>query len=412
MRNRPTRVLFVDHTSELGGAEIALRNLLRYLDPLCVHKQTLLFSDGPLAKQLSGLCQVHVLQLSARIRETRKESLGWRSVFRAREVAASLAYICRLTWRIRQMRVDIVHTNSLKSHLIGGIAARCAGCLVVWHVRDRVSNDYLPAFAVRLIRALSRIVPHAIIANSAATLEALAPAPLAQRAGMCKAFVVHDGCELPSAIVPQPAPLPVKIGLVGRISRWKGQHVFIKAAALIKDEFPDVRFEIIGSPLFSEAAYEAEIKQLASGLQLGGQLHFLGFVHDIHRAIGELQILVHASTIGEPFGQVVIEGMAAAKPVIATRGGGIPEIVEDEDTGLLVPMNDEKALADAMATLLRDPVMATQMGLRARQRVREHFTIQRTAKLVEQVYRELLWPPRGQPEQEKAVSPKGAGMEA
>lgn len=100
--------------------------------------------------------------------------------------------------------------------------------------------------------------------------------------------------------------------------------------------------------------------------------------------------MVHASTKGEPFGQVIIEGMAAGKPVVATNGGGVPEIVEDGRTGILVPMGDVQAMAEAISQILSDPVEARAMGIRARQRVADHFTLQQTARRVEAVYEEVL----------------------
>lgn len=182
----------------------------------------------------------------------------------------------------------------------------------------------------------------------------------------------------------------MRIGLIGRISPWKGQHIFIQAAAMIRDEFPNVQFQIIGAPLFSETEYESQVKHLARE-HLGEQVEFTGFVNDVQSVLAKLHIVVHASTVGEPFGQVVIEGMAAGKPVIATNGGGIPEIVVDGVTGLLVKMNDAGALADAMASLLHDPKKAQAMGKQGRERVLNLFAIERTAKAVEQVYRELLF---------------------
>jgi glycosyltransferase involved in cell wall biosynthesis len=110
----------------------------------------------------------------------------------------------------------------------------------------------------------------------------------------------------------------------------------------------------------------------------------------VQSAIAALNIVVHASTIGEPFGQVIIEGMGAGRPVIATYGGGVPEIVQDKVTGLLTPMNDEHSLADAMRILLRDPASAEEMGRKGRERAREFFNLQRTAAGVEHVYTELM----------------------
>src|SRR5262249_1030151 len=123
---------------------------------------------------------------------------------------------------------------------------------------------------------------------------------------------------------------------------------------------------------------------------LDTNLQFTGFVEDVGSAIARLQMVVHASTIGEPFGQVIIEGMAAGKPVIATNAGGIPEIVLSGETGLLVPIGDERALAGAMLALLRNPSRAGQMGAKGRERVRNFFSIEKHARAVEQVYEDML----------------------
>ena len=106
--------------------------------------------------------------------------------------------------------------------------------------------------------------------------------------------------------------------------------------------------------------------------------------------MSELDLLVHASITPEPFGQVIIEGMAAGIPVIATRGGGVPETVESGRTGLLVPMGDAPALADALLTLLRDPATASHLGGNGWREVRERFLPRRTARDIEAVYDTIL----------------------
>jgi len=115
----------------------------------------------------------------------------------------------------------------------------------------------------------------------------------------------------------------------------------------------------------------------------------MGFRKDVAELIERLDLLVHASTIGEPFGQVILEGMAAAKAVVATRGGGVPEFVEDGVTGLLVPMGDAPALAAAMTQLLANRNLRLEMGIRARRHVIEAFTIQHTADKVQSLYDEM-----------------------
>ena len=151
-----------------------------------------------------------------------------------------------------------------------------------------------------------------------------------------------------------------------------------------------MRFIIIGAALFGEDQYEQEVRRLVSQLEIEDVVEFAGFRADVKQAISELDLVVHASTKGEPFGQVIIEGMAAGKPVVATNGGGVPEIVEDGNTGILVPMGDAAAMASAICRILADPVLARAMGMRGRKRVTEHFSVTQTARRVEAVYGEMM----------------------
>jgi glycosyltransferase involved in cell wall biosynthesis len=392
-----TRVLFFDHTAALGGGEIALVNLVRCLNHAKIKPIVVLASQGPLVGRLSAIADTHVLPLSPRVTTHRKEKLGLVTLFRVGDALRVLLYIARLARFIRAHKIDVVHTNSLKADIIGGVAARLAGRPVIWHVRDRIEGDYLPRRVVRAFRWLSRVVPNYVVANSAATLRTLRlgkrvrgtsiPSGIEVRA---KTAVVPDGTDLGTLAETPNSRSLCRVGLVGRISPWKGQHIFIQAAALVNQRFPHARFFIIGAALFGEDRYEQEVRRLPRQLGIQDNVEFSGFRNDIGPAIAELDLLVHASTIGEPFGQVIIEGMAAGKPVIATNGGGVPEIVEDGRTGILVPMADVDAMASAICQILSDPVSANAMGIRARQSVADHFTIEQTARRVEAVYAELL----------------------
>ena len=392
---RKIKVLFMDHTAKLGGGEIALAALIRHSDPELIEAAVLLGEEGPFAEVLRKFTSVHVEELSSELREARRDEL--RSGFgdTLRKAANLLLYVWRLSRAIKRSRVDLVHTNSLKSDILGGVAGRLAGVTVVWHVRDRIETDYLPSRVVRIFRRLARLIPHAIITNSQATLDTLhlgsQEDDLSGRSswsGLSR--VVHDGFDF--SIAPDAVEKPddlLRVGLIGRISPWKGQDVFLRAAAIVHELFPRVRFQIIGSAMFGEGKYEEEIRSLCKELRLQDSVDFLGFISDIHSEITKLDLVVHASTIGEPFGQVVIEGMAARKAVIATRGGGIPEIVLDGETGLLVPMNDHVAMADAMLQLLSHPKQRLIMGERGFQRVVDSFSIEKTAAGVRNFYQDL-----------------------
>src|SRR4029077_10532561 len=255
------RVLFFDHTASMGGGEIALLNLVSHLDRRKVDPIVVLGGDGPLVERLRSLIETHVLALPMDVGETKKDSLGIATLFQIREVLAMLGYVWRLAQFIRRERVDLVHTNSLKADIIGGVAGRLARRPVVWHVRDRIEKDYLPKQVVRLFRVLCRFVPTHVIANSAATLRTIDPGD-SQKAGddvstWKKMSVVHDGPPLgPPIDSNQRRHERFRVGLIGRISPWKGQDIFLQAAAQVAKRFPDVQFVVIGAALFGEAGYD------------------------------------------------------------------------------------------------------------------------------------------------------------
>lgn len=325
--------------------------------------------------------------------KTTRHAAGTGRSLRLGIVPKTAAFIPQLRRDIRRIRPDIVHTNSLKADLLGGIAARLAGVKLVWHIHDRIAEDYLPAKMVWLLRNLCRRLPHAVIANSQATLNTLRLPP-------CKKAIIaypglpdpHPG-QSPSTLAATTAEPPAESGgkviMVGRISPWKGQDVFIRAAAIVHKSRPNARFEIVGSVLFGEDAYESEIRQLVQSLGLQDIVSFLGFRKDIPELIAASDLLVHASTTPEPFGQVVVQAMAAGKPVVATRGGGVMETVAEYETGFLVPMGNAPAMATAISTILANPAQAAAMGIAGRQRFLEHFTIQKTVDQIQKLYESM-----------------------
>ena len=391
------KALFVDHTATLGGGELALLQIVTNLDKSRYQPVVVLFSEGKLVQRLREAdIETHVLPLESEIAKSRKDSLGLRSLLRVNHAKETVAFAFRLARFLREQKIDLVYTNSLKADIIGGLAARIAGRPLVWHIRDRIDDDYLPAPVARAFRALCRLVPDYVLANSNATLQTL-QLPRGERSA-----TVYSGVEIrprrapdafrsdASAADAPPVSAAPRIGLVGRISPWKGQHIFLQAAAQIRQRFPDARFQIIGAALFDEQDYEKEIHELARSLDLCDSVEFTGFRSDVPELMENLDILVHASITGEPFGQVVAQGMAAGKPVVATNGGGIPELVADGLTGLLVPMADANSMAAAICHLIEQPALAQHMGLMGRQRVLEQFTIDHALLKVEQVFDALL----------------------
>lgn len=407
-RDESRRILYLDHTAKVGGGEIALLNLLRTIDTQRFTPLVVLASEGPLAERLSAAgIETLVLTLGSAVVDTRKDNLGLRSLLKLDQAWAVMRYSVKLSALARRRQIQIVHTNSLKSDIYGGLAGFIARVPVIWHVRDNIDDQYLPHAAAVIFRWLARHVPRVVIANSESTLRRL-EAPVSKPSAVVysgistsgpasrRMHVVHDGtpmresreAELRTAQESvQQGPVIV---LVGRIAPWKGQHIFIEAAAAVLAQHPTASFWIVGAPLFGEDEYELSLHKLAADLKIKDQIQFLGFRNDVGEILEIADIVVHASTLGEPFGQVVIEGMAAGKPVIATDGGALPEIVQSGETGLLVPMGDAPRMAEAIASLLADPVRAEKMGEAGRQHVMKRFTIEQTARKVEAIYDTLL----------------------
>jgi glycosyltransferase involved in cell wall biosynthesis len=388
----PATILFFDHTAAWGGGEVALFHLVTNLDRARFTPIVVLGEDGPLADRLreAGVF-VHVQALAASVGQTRKGTLGLRGWFRVRAIFSALSYCWKLRGLIRRLSPALVFTNSLKADLLGGIAARLAGVKVIWSVQDRIANDYLPKAMVRFFRAAARLIPHAVVANSRATLETLRLPPRWQGT---RAHVVHCGVVFPPQPVGRTPANVLSVGIIGRLAPWKGQEVFLRSVRRLVAEFPAVRFQIVGAALFGETEFAAGLRRLAVDLGVEQNVEFLGFRHDIPEVLRGLDVVVHASTSPEPFGLVIAEAMAAGKAVIASRGGGVPEIVVDGVTGLLVPMGDEAALARAIAYLLRDESLRTHLAAEARKYAGTALTVQRQAAQTMEVLASLCPPPR------------------
>lgn len=376
---RPVRVVVLDHTAQLGGAELALLRTCAALDPARVDVTVVLFADGPLAGRLrdAGVA-VRVLPLDPRIARTDRAAAGSSAAGALRSVAATWPFVVRLARLIRSLRPDVVHTTSLKADLIGLPAAALARRPLVWHVHDRIAEDYLPAPVARVLRVAARRGPRHVVVNSRATAATLLPLPR----GWTLAYPGLAPEQVAADPAARPAPAEPVIGLVGRVSPTKGQREFVEACALLADRFPSARFRVVGAPLFAEAAYADELEALVAQRGLTERVELTGFVADPVAAIDGLSVLVHASPVPEPFGQVVVEGMARGVPVVATSGGGVDEIATAPDGTarcLLVPPRDVPALVAAIAEVLDRPEEAAARATRAWKDVQSDFTIAATA---------------------------------
>ena len=376
-------MVVVDHVARLSGGEIALTRLLPAL-ARSVDVHVILGEEGPLVERLRDRgIETEVIPLAPRLRDVRRETVR-PTRLDLPAVAHLPVAVLRLSRRFRALDPDLVHTNSLKAAFYGGIAARLAGVPAVWHVRDRIASDYLPRAAVVLVRAASRLLPAAVVTNSLATLETL---PAVRRAGVPYNPVVPDAVELRPTVA-RAQTTGTTIGIVGRLTPWKGQRVFLDAFAQAF-RGTEVRARVIGSALFGEEAYAESLRQQAEQLGIAEQVEFRGFREDVWAELSELDVLVHCSVRPEPFGQVVLEGLAAGVPVIAAAAGGPTEVITHGVSGLLATPGDSAELAAAMRRLVDDPDLRERLTAEGRRRSRD-FTPEQTAARLLDVYRRLL----------------------
>ena len=294
---------------------------------------------------------------------------------------------------VRKNKIDIVHTHS---DLCRGkpeiVAAKIAGIPCITHHHGYANYNLFDKLFAGLV--------HTNIYISKSVGEHY----IVQGESRAKAKIIHNGVSL-SDYTRAYDPLPVRkefncspdqllIGLVARLDWWKGHEFFIEALAEVETKFHNIKGLIIGG--LAELNYDSSKRYLN---RLHGMVKTLGLTEKIifvdHRSdvpclLVALDVVVHASSTPEPFGLTVIEGMAVAKPVVATAAGGVLDIIEDGVNGLLVPCKDSKAMAAAISKVLADRSAAQRMGLAARQRVIEKFTIQRQIADMQRLYDSVL----------------------
>jgi len=191
--------------------------------------------------------------------------------------------------------------------------------------------------------------------------------------------IVHYGIAAHDSVVPYARPEP-RLLCIGRLIPIKGHLVLLRALAQARKAVPGVTLDLAGrGPL------EPALKSYARELGLDGAVHFLGFVSPVGDAIENAAIVVVPS-LGEGFGMVALEAMERGRPVIASAVGGLPEIVADGETGLVVPSGDADALAEAIVALAGDLDRARAMGLAGRERALAEFTPERSAQRIEELY--------------------------
>ncbi|MFD4440365.1 glycosyltransferase family 4 protein [Nocardia sp. NPDC058519] len=365
-----TRAVFLAHTAAPSGAELATLRLLDALRATGRYQVTMIYTeDGPM------VARMRARDIETRVVSGQFDSRAMRIGTGVLGLITGFIALLRLGWAVGaavgETRADVVVAESTKALVLGAVAARRARVPLVWQVHDRVSPDYFGKLPALAIRVLARLVCRGQLANSRATAATLPTGPATT--------IAYPGVELP-AIQADPRTRPATeavVVVVGRLSPWKGHDVFLRAIAALRVR--PGRVILVGGTFFGEEPYRAQLEKLAA--ELGVAAEFTGHVDDPAEYLTAADILVHCSVLPEPFGQVVVEGMAAGCAVVAATPGGPAEIIHTGVDGLLVPGGDVAALTAALETLLHDPAARARLAIAGRDRARD-FDIHTSARTV------------------------------
>lgn len=391
------RILYVEMAHAFGGSIVSLYQLLRGLDRERYEPVVLFYRPNPFVRRFEEAgAKVLVLKNAPALAAGTGRPAASAPRRRANPLAEWLAVLrqvgpgtLRLLRVIRQEGIDLVHGNDvLISNREAILAAALAGVPYISHVRAFERLTWFDRWLAR--RA------HTCIYIS----RAIADAHIAQGVPAERGVVIYNALDPEEFATAESrdavrarlglSPAHQVVGITGRLVAWKGHEVFLSAVAELAPERPALRAVIAGDADPTEPAYLDYLKALAQELGIADRAIFAGYWERIVELLPALDVLVHCSVKPEPFGRVIIEGMAAGVPVVGANAGAVPEIITDGATGLLVPPGDVPALARAIRRLLDDALLAEALRQRAREHVRRHFSLEAHAAQVQAVYERVL----------------------
>ena len=367
------RLLLVSHAGELGGAEYVLLDVARHYGPRC---HVVLFADGPLRGRLKAD------GIGATVLQADERLLGVRRGGGALRTLASAPAVARMAWRLARIArgFDVLYPNSQKAAVVTMLVGQLVKRPVIWHLHDILSSEHFAAVQRRLVVRLANATARGVIVNSEATRAAFVacggnPARVqvvlngvdeAQFAGIER----FDAAGMRRSLGLEGVKL---VGLFGRLTPWKGQHVLVNALAAL----PGVHALMVGEALFGEDDYRERLRTQAARLGVADRVHWLGFRSDVPQLMRTVDVVLHASTLPEPFGRVIVEGMLAQRPVLAADHGASRELLGAEDA-MLVPPGDAGHLAMAITrTLAMPPEQVRMLTERNAERARRLFLLRR-----------------------------------
>jgi glycosyltransferase involved in cell wall biosynthesis len=347
MPNSPKMTIVAPFGDQRGGAERAMVDFLRInqQEPV-VDVDVVFLVDGPLVSWTrSQGYSVSVLDAG-----------------RLRGVARYSSTVWALRRHLRRRQPDWVLSWMAKAHLYVGPAAASIRLPALWWQHGISQKSWMDGLATA--------VPAAGVVCCSRVSE-LAQQQLRPRR---KTRVVYPAVDLDAFTALDEGERrgdDAVVGIVARLQRWKGIHVFLQAAQMVHTELPKARFVVVGGAHFSEPNYPNELKALARSLGIEAVVEFAGHQEDVPQWMGAMDVVVHASTSPEPLGMVILEAMAMGKPVIASDAGGPREVIRHGENGLLTPPGDARALAEAVLEVLRDENLRKHLGERGRETARQ-----------------------------------------
>ncbi len=396
------RVLYVERTTWLGGSTVSLDGLLRGLDTRCYRPLVLTRHSNAFRHKWEKLAEV-ILEDTSSSRPTprhRRDIAGklgkfspatGRLYLQARDLLRFVARDWGAARRLKPLlvdrKIDLIHNNNgLPFDRVTVTAGWLAGVRQVCHFRAFAPLSFVD-------RWLSRRVQCHICVSVAVKQYFI-------RQGLpdCNLHVVYNPVDLDVFAAPcDVAKTRKELGLqdsdlvvtnVGRLDWWKGQHLFVRAMGELKTRWPDIRGLIVGDrgPTPRSADYCEQLLRTVAELGLADTIVFAGVRLDIPSVMAASDVLVHSATEPEPLARVIMEGMAAGRPVIATASGGMTEIIKDRETGMLVPPGSSDAIVAAVDLLLRDRLLRARISQKAQAYAREHFSIESHWDSVRRVY--------------------------
>ena len=380
----PTRVLLVNHVARISGAEESLLALARNLDRERFDP-CLACPPGPLAIRAADAgVRTFSLPVTAFRRTRNPLTLSTYAV-------AWVAGTNHLRKIVRDLKPGIMHSNSPKAHVYAGGVARKAGVPCLWHARDLRP---LPFPAGSLCRSTDRV-----IAVSEAVADFLAATGLSRPVVTC----IHNGIDAgewrgrvknreAAAELGIPGDRRILL-MAAQFAPWKRHEDALRAMPRILAGEPAAHLLLAGDDRFGgQPELTAQLEALAAELDVKAHVTFAGRREDVPDLMSAAEVVMIPSD-AEPFGRVAIEAMALGKPVVGTRAGGLPEVVRDGETGLLVVPRFPESLAAACLRVLENPSLARRLGEAGKRRAAERFDIRQSADRVEALYESMLHPP-------------------